>query len=363
MLIVSDLNSIHTKRWVRALYEKGVNVCVFGLSAVTDDYYQDIDVRIESANLQVSKFGNLFEKAAYLSAVKQLRAVYKEFIPDIVHAHYATSYGLLGSFLRHHPYAISVWGADVYDFPNESGIKRSLLKRNLKHADYLFSTSKVMAEETKKYTDKVITVVPFGVDVDVFKPKPKGLDNDALVFGIVKALEDKYGIEYLIRAFKMLMDKYPEKHHRLLIVGRGSKEKKLKDLCIELEVSERIDFAGFVSHDKVVSYFHRMDVVVVPSILDSESFGVAAVEASACEKPVVVSNVGGLPEVILDKKTGLIVPAKDPAELFLAMDYFINNTNRIEVYGKAGRENVLLHYNWNDNVDLMIQQYERMLIR
>lgn len=358
LLFLSDLNSIHTKKWVRSLSENGIELFVFGIDVLKTDFYEQLpNVTVSSGEIAVGASS----KFSYLNARKALKKVYKEFQPDIVHAHYATSYGLLGSFLKHTPFFISVWGADIFDFPNESFIKKAIVKRNLRKATVICSTSEVMALETKKYTSKHVNVVPFGVDMEQFTSTGKAVDPNALVFGIVKTLEDKYGIAYLIDAFDLLRKHDPTKNHQLLIVGGGSKEHDLKKHVQELNLAESVNFVGPVNHTEVAHYFNQMDVVVIPSTLHSESFGVAAVEASACKKPVIVSNVGGLPEVINDRETGLVAEPKNAIDLFEKMNFLAENTEKIIEFGEAGRKNVIQKYVWDENVRTMIDLYKKAL--
>lgn len=358
LLLLSDLNSIHTKKWVQSLSEHGIELFVFGIDVLKSDFYDQFE------NVQCYSFGinvNEGSKSSYLKSRKQLKKICAEFQPDIVHAHYASSYGLLGSFLKHKSYFISVWGSDIFDFPKESFLKKAIIKRNLRKASVICSTSEVMARETKKYTHKAINVVPFGVDPNHFHPTHKPANPDELVFGIVKTLEDKYGISYLIQAFDLLLKADPSKKHTLLIVGGGSKEMALKTLVTDLHLEERVQFTGSVKHDEVAEYFNKMDIVVIPSTLDSESFGVAAVEAAACEKPVIVSNVGGLPEVVLHEVTGLVAEPKNAVDLFEKMKFLAESPEKIAEFGKAGRKNVLEKYVWSENVETMIQLYQKEL--
>ncbi|MCD7873784.1 MAG: glycosyltransferase, partial [Acidaminococcaceae bacterium] len=148
----------------------------------------------------------MFFKIRYLEALLLLKKVIKIFQPDIIHAHYATSYGLLGALVGFHSYIISVWGSDIFDFPNISLFHKNIIKYNFFKADIILSTSNVMAEEIQKYTSKGIKVTPFGVDINEFKPL--NVDSifkpNKIVIGTIKTLEEKYGIEYLIRAFSIV---------------------------------------------------------------------------------------------------------------------------------------------------------------
>ena len=177
-----------------------------------------------------------------------------------------------------------------------------------------------------------------------------------MVIGTVKTLEEKYGVEYLIKAFKMVSDKYPELPLKLLIVGGGSLAQKLKQLTKELNIEDKTMFTGLVTFENVPKYHNMLSVSV--SVSNSESFGVAIIEASACGKPVVVSNVGGLPEVVEDGVSGIVVAARDEKETAKAIENLILDDELRKKMGNKGRERVKVLYNWDDNVKQMIGIYE-----
>ena len=361
ILFLSDINNVHTKKWVKGILEAGHEILLFGLAEPKDDFYNEYkNLKIAASNFSGQYSGSSFSKLRYLKTVKELKSLYQDFKPDIVHAHYATSYGMLGAFLKHHPYLISVWGADVYDFPIKSFIHKTILKRNLSKADYIFSTSHVMAHETAKYTTKKIEVIPFGVDLEVFTPKPN-VHSGAITVGIVKTLEEKYGISYLIEAFYKLHQKHPKIDKRLLIVGDGSLRNQLEQSVNKMGIANFVTFTGKVPHNEVPNYFNKMDIVVIPSILDSESFGVAAVEASACEKPVVVSNVGGLVEVVEHGVNGLVAEPKNAEDLADKIDQLIQNPQLRMKLGKNGRELAEERYDWDKCLKLQLDAYERIV--
>jgi glycosyltransferase involved in cell wall biosynthesis len=365
VLLLSAPESSHTQKWTKSLADQGIKICIFGLSTCDHSIYQSYpNIRLRTLNFSHSiiraNIGS-FSKLRYLSARSTLKKTIAEFKPDILHAHFATSYGLLGALSGFHPYIISVWGSDVYDFPLKSVLHKGLIKYNLSQADRVLSTSHVMAEETRKYTTKPIEVTPFGIDTDLFKPQPvKSLfEAKDIVIGTVKTLERKYGIDYLIRAFKLLKQKHPGLPLKLLIVGGGSQEKYLKSLTDELELSQDTVFTGRVSYDEVPSYHNMLTIFVALST--QESFGVAVIEASACEKPVVVAKVGGLPEVVEDGVTGFVVPPRSPEQAAAAIEQLICDEALRQKMGQQGRERVKRLYNWPDNVAQMIDIYRRVL--
>jgi glycosyltransferase involved in cell wall biosynthesis len=279
----------------------------------------------------------------------------------VVHSHYASSYGLLGALSGFHPFIVSVWGIDVYIFPNVSLIHKLITKYVLNKAEIISSSSNTMADEAKKFTDNILKVIPFGIDINTFKPeKGKPLfSEDSIVIGTVKHLEYKYGLEYLVKAFSLLIKKYPEFPIKLLIVGGGSMKNQLQDLSEEIGIEDNTIFTGAVKHSSIAKYHNMMDIEVYLS--DYESFGVSVIEASACENPVVVSNVGGLPEVVDDNVTGIIVKPKDPKCAAEAIEKLILNDQLRIKMGQAGRKKVVELYNWEDNVSAMIDLYSKLI--
>jgi len=184
--------------------------------------------------------------------------------------------------------------------------------------------------------------------------------------GIVKKLAPKYGIEYLIRSFailvneKNILDK-TNKKIKLTIVGKGEQRSYLEELAKELEIAELTDFVGVIPYNEVPDYLNTFDIFCAPSTLDSESFGVAIIEASACELPVVVSDVGGLPEVVDNGETGYVVPSKDPEALADKLYELIFDQDKRKLMGKKGREKVEQLYDWGKNVDKMEEIYQEMI--
>lgn len=365
ILFLSDANSPHTIHWANSIMTSGHSIGIFCLHKIDSTLYSDFkNIKLYSLNvsrdLQSTAEDN-FSKLIYLKAVQKVKRIIGEFKPDIVHAHYASSYGLIGALSGFHPYIISMWGSDIFRFPNYSFLHKTVLKFNLSKADKLLSTSFIMSSEAKKYTMKDIIVTPFGVDLNRFKPKTVNsifVDTD-IVIGTIKTLEKIYGIEYLIRAFKIVKTKLPDKQIKLLLVGEGTQRKVLENLAIELNLLDDIVFTGYISHDEVENYHNMLDIYVAVSI--QESFGVAVLEASACGKPVIVSNVGGLPEVVDNGKTGIIVEKENPDELANALIILITNSELKNEMGKNGRMKVSKEYNWQNSLKMMLSIYNECL--
>ena len=368
IVLFANPDSVHTLKWVTSLCRNNIDIVLFSLNNFNPIPYQDLkNFRSYSLNndSKLSTSNNKIKKLTYLFSIKKIKKIIEHEKPDILHSHYATSYGLIGALTNFHPFIISVWGSDVFDFPKVSILHRKIIEFNLRKADKVLSTSNIMAKETEKYTRKQIEVTPFGIDLQIFKPlKTKSLfEDNAIVIGTIKSLASKYGIEYLIKAFKIISDKYADLNLKLLIVGGGTEERELylKNLCKELHIDKKVKFTGFIAHEEVPVYYNMLDIYVAVSILDSESFGVAILEASACEIPVVVSNVGGLPEVVKNEETGFIVEPKNEFETACAIEKLILNKDLRLTMGKNGRKHVEENYEWNFCVQKMISIYQSMI--
>ncbi len=360
ILILSDPSSIHTKRWVSYLSEKGIEIFLFGINQSDDGFYSQYKNLQVYASDYTSNLGRLsLKKLKYLNVLNILKKKIKEFMPDIIHAHYASSYGLLGALTGFHPYIISVWGSDVYDFPNISYLHKSIIRYNLSKADYLLSTSNIMAKETKKYSNKPIEITPFGVDINLFKKLDTVKPENEFIIGTVKSLASIYRIDILIKSFKLVLDKNPNLNLKLQIIGIGPDKEKLQLLTCNLQIEKYVHFIGKVENNHLPSYYNNFSTFVALS--DAESFGVVAVESMACECPVIVSDADGFKEVVVDNETGFIVPKRNIEATALAIQKIIDDSSLREKMGKKGRERVECLYNWDDNVQKMIDIYHSVI--
>lgn len=367
VLWLSDANAAHTIRWARALAEAGVELLVFSL---TEPYFarewEASGVSLEtggvSPDVAYSSDGG-WRKLAYLRSVGRVRNLYRQFQPDLVHAHYVSSYGLLATISGLRPRVVSAWGCDVYTTPFISAIHRHVVCSVLRSADMVLSTSHTMRDQVYGLVEREIHVVPFGIDVQRFQPRSIPLPaNHEVRLGTVKSMETKYGLEYLVRAYALLRQRRPLLASRLVIVGGGVLGDALKGLVRELGLTETTDFVGRVEYESVHKCHQALDVAIYPSIDDSESFGVSVVESQACGVPVIVSEIGGLPEVIDRGKSGLVVPPRDPVAIADALEFFIDNPEARAAFGRAGRARVLRDYSLQDCVQALIGRYRQVVV-
>ncbi len=350
---LANAASPHTAKWAEHFSAQGHEVHVISFDKNPALSPKIILHRLEKA---------LPFKLDYFSAGRRVRRLVTQIKPDILHAHYASGYGTLARLGGFHPYLLSVWGSDVFEFPRRSPFHSTLLRRNLDAADGLSSTSRVLAAETSKYTEKPVNLGPFGVDCEQFKPNDAlRRDSGEFVIGTVKSLEESSGIENLLEAFKLLCEKHPEVNPRLVIIGGGTRDKKCRGVARQLGLDGRVTFTGPVPHGEIPRYLKGFSAFAL--LPHAESFGVAVLEASACGLPVVVPRVGGLPEVVRDGLTGIMVAPGNTHEAADKLFTLAADSELRRRLGRSGRAFVLQNYEWDEHAKRMERLYESMLLR
>lgn len=363
LFVLSDANTAHTERWIAALSKRGYDLLLFSLTVPDSRSLLEIPrVRFEtarvSADIAYSKEGSA-RKLTYLRALPAIKRLARQFDPQICHAHYASSYGVLAALAKLPRFVLSIWGADVYNTPRRSFLHRLIVAQTIKAADIVLSTSQTMRRQGLQLCRRDIGVVPFGIDTNRFAPTRTSRGR-VITVGTVKSLEDKYGIDFLLRAFALARRELKSCELRLLIVGGGSRRSHLEELARELEISDATTFAGRIEYSQASKMHNELDIAVFPSIEDSESFGVSVIEAQACERPVIVSNVGGLPEVVRVGESAIVAPARDTTALAQAICELASDPVRAAAMGRAGRKHVIENYDLDHCVELLESYYSKV---
>lgn len=345
---LADAPYVHTHRWVRHFVERGWDVHVVSFRPA----------EIEGATVHFVAGLEWLGKARYLLRIARVRRLVRDLRPDLLHALHLTSYGFLAAFCDVHPKLVSVWGTDVLEAPGLSPFHRFVTRHALRRADHITATGLRLAEATARYAPagKPVTVVPYGVDLRVFQPRPKE-PRDEVVIGAVARLSKEKGLHYLLEAFALMAGRHPRA--QLVLAGDGRERQRLEGLAARLGVGERVRFLGEVPHEQVPTVLGELDVFAMPSTW--EGFGVAALEAEAMEVPVVASNVHGIPDVVLDGETGLLVPPRDPRALASALERLASDADLRRRLGRAARAFVAEHYSWEDNAAQMEALYQSAL--
>jgi glycosyltransferase involved in cell wall biosynthesis len=347
LCFLADADSVHTRKWVD--YFSAFNYELHLISLRNTNYIYSDNVHIHVIKPKYKS------KLSYFLLVNKVRRLVKSLNPDILHSHYATSYGLLGASCNFHPFIISAWGSDINEFPNHSKLHSKLLKFILSKSDLVCATSQSLEENVKKYYDKNTIVTPFGVDLNLFNNKIPVLSNKKITIGTLKGLEKIYGIDILLHSFTKLANNLKNEDLRLLIVGDGSEKDSLINLCKELDISERVEFTGHIDNHEVANYINKMDIVCIPSL--SEGFGVCAVEACACGRPVIASNTGGLSEIIQHGYNGYLVEPSNVEDLEKMLRLLITQKDKLVAFSKNACNTAVVKYDWNKNANEMLKAY------
>lgn len=354
LVLIGENGSVHIQKWILGIAQS-----------------EDIDLHVISYKRGIEVPGVHYHfiqpltktKLDFFLNVFKVKNIIRKINPDLVHAHYATSYGFWAAFSGFHPCIITGWGADIFDSPSNP-IMRFILKYSFAKADAITVLSEITRKELNKLTSKPVSLVPFGVPTDRYCPHAKSKEDKYIRIGTIRTLSAKYGIEYLIKAFSEIHQNHP--WARLEIVGDGPQKHMLEQLCMEFGILNKVTFHGYVNQhsepEKYMRLLQNMDIFTILSVLDSETFGVAAVEAAACGIPVVATKVGGLPEVVEDGVTGLLVAPANSRETAEALSKLLNNESMRLEMGIQGRKKVLNQYDWSNNLKSMIDIYRNLVL-
>lgn len=359
VVLLAASSSIHTQRWANGLVQRGLNVHLISM----DGEFLGMDPRITFYSLPVA--GSL----GYVCNFLALRRILRNIKPDLLNVHYASGYGLLARLSGFHPTLLSVWGSDVFSFPDKNIFTRKLVVDNLLFADEVAATSAVMGQRVEELAVHQIQthITPFGIDCDKFKPSSEMSMNSEIVIGTVKTLRETYGIDLLIQSVALLKQRLSQSSPeladclRLKIVGEGPELFALRSLSDNLGITNITEFIGAIAHEDVPNQLNTFDVYVALS--RAESFGVAVLEASACGLPVVVSDVGGLPEVVVNDMTGFIVPSMDVDAAVKALERLVLNDDLRVRMGSDGRTWVMERYSWEKSLDIMLDAYQSVFAK
>jgi len=183
--------------------------------------------------------------------------------------------------------------------------------------------------------------------------------KEGLLFGTVGRLSSEKDQLTLIRAFIHLLEYSSEKSSRLklIIIGDGPLEGRLKSVVKQHDFDNQIIFTG--ARDDIPEMLQKMDIFVLPSL--GEGISNTILEAMATALPVIATNVGGNSELVVQDKTGLLVPPNNPKAMALAMNRYIENSDLIKIHGTSGRQRVEKLFSMPSMVKHYIRIYDELL--
>lgn len=341
---LADAPYVHTRRWVEHFVRRGWEAEVISFRPA----------HIPGAPVRYVGGFEWLGKLRYLLHARRVARLVRDARPHLVHALHLTSYGYLAARSGVRPTLISVWGTDILEAPGVSPFHEYLTRFALRRADFVTATGLHLASSTLRYlpASKPVTVVPYGVDLDRFRPEPRPARPEPVV-GYVGRLSSEKGLATLLRALAELLRRGVR--WRAVLVGDGPERGALEALAARLGIAERVTFAGEVPHDAIPGHLQAFDVFALPSTW--EGFGVAAAEAAAMELPVVASGIHGIPDVVAHGETGLLVEPARPLALADALEGLLKDPERRIEMGRAGRRLVERRYDWRENAARMERIY------
>lgn len=175
-----------------------------------------------------------------------------------------------------------------------------------------------------------------------------GIKSSAFVLGTVARLDPIKNQPLMLHALKKVLNRYPDTF--LLIVGDGPERDTLQNLSDDLGITERVIFTGF--RNDAYKFYNIMDIFLLTSF--SEGAAMTLIESMASSLPCIVTDVGGNPEIVIDQQTGFVISSGDLEQLVSSICELIENPDKREKMGKAGRLNYEEHY----TIDKMVNSYQ-----
>ena len=285
--------------------------------------------------------------------------------PDVIHNHMyrAELVGTraaiaLGEVGHRRPYVVST----VHSSRVRSEEDREMLRVLTPQMNQLIAVSRMIEAklESEGRTTAPIRRIYNGVDLSRYEnqepcctlPEEYGMEPGSQIVGVVARLEPEKGHPTLLEAWPAVLRSAPDAY--LLIVGEGSRRDALEALARDLHIAHRVVFTG--RRDDVPAVTAALDVAVLPSYREAQ--GLSILEALALSRPVVASDVGGIPEVITDGATGLLVPPHDPDALAAAIVRLLRDHPYADTLGRAGHDMVHDRFDIGTMVGLVQQIYE-----
>jgi glycosyltransferase involved in cell wall biosynthesis len=272
----------------------------------------------------VISHGNLRHLSFITSAIGITTRLAKS--ADVIHANLAFSAGFVGARAKKatgKPLIVTVQGGDLGDYKENTGkfggIVKPLIRQAMENADLVHAISDHTASLARKLGARNIHKIGLGIDTGVFKTARTKRDPNLLIS--VSRLTPKNGVIYLLKAMTMLTQKFPKL--KLLVIGTGEQRTEFESFVRTNGIETKVRFAGHIQHDKLAPYLNKAAIFVRPSI--DEGLGIAFLESMACGTPVVGTTVGGIPEIVKDKKTGLLVPPANASATASAISELLTN--------------------------------------
>ncbi|MGB4339437.1 MAG: glycosyltransferase family 4 protein [Candidatus Hydrothermia bacterium] len=281
---------------------------------------------------------------------------------DVVHVHWPVPhiiFALPFKLLGHAKIAASVHGSELALLYRLKGPIGNFFVGLLSHSDVIFANSTYTMKRLKNANVKSpIEILPLG-NPHESTLYPYSEKEEANILFVGRLIEVKR-VPILLKAFVEVLKKHPDA--RLEIVGDGPLMNQLVEMAQELGISEKVTFSGFLTGEPLKEAFQRATMLVLPSILteqgETEGLGVVLIEALSFGVPIIGSNIGGIPDIIIDGRTGLLFEPGDYEDLAVKINLLIEDPNLRRKLVIEGQKHIIGNFSW----DAIIDKLEKKLI-
>jgi glycosyltransferase involved in cell wall biosynthesis len=237
-------------------------------------------------------------------------------------------------------------------------VTRHLHENTVKKSDKIIAINKIVEKTYSNLVDEEnLATIPFGVDIDKFKPGSSEKEDGLLEILYVGSLLKIKGVKYLLKALPMIKRAVPD--IRLRIIGEGPEKNNLLRLSTHLKIGGSVEFLGFIEHDELPFFFQNCDVFCFPTL--GEPFGTVVIEAMACGKPVIAVNIGGSSEIIIDGKDGMLVNPGEPLEIARESIRLLTDIKKRMMLGRTARKKVEENYSYRVIAERYDELYQGLL--
>jgi glycogen(starch) synthase len=283
---------------------------------------------------------------------KKICALKEDFAPDLIHINSCQP----GVFFHLHsktkkPAAVLT---TIHEPCSHAGSPNSLLGRLLHASDWVAAVSHAALEEARLVSPDITrrsSVIHNGLPMPVLKPTPLPFDPPLLLC-LGRVISDK-GFDLAIKAFASLENRFPGM--RLIVAGDGDARPELEKLAENLGIKGKVKFCGWIAPEDVPALINKVALVIVPSRW-REPFGLVALQAAQMERPVVAAEVGGLPEIVVHRETGLLFERENPGALAEQIALLLEQQDLCTGMGKAARKRVREMF----SVDRFLNSYQEL---
>lgn len=301
--LLGNAADIHVQRWAAFFIKRGHEVQIISLSSGA----------VEGAKVHHVLWWPRVKHVGYPATLPRIRRLVKRISPDVLHSHYAISYGVLGALTGFRPHVIGAWGSDILITPGTSKLRWAVLVRALRRADLITSLSaqitRVLIE--RGVPPEKIETIPFGVDTQLFRARGNSDCDPDVDIICTRRLDSVYNVAVLLRALPQIIARRP--NLVCVLAGDGPQKEALKTLAHNLGIENHLRWLGWLSPAELATWLRRAKVYVSPSLSDGTS--TALTEAMACGCFPVVSDIVANHPWVENGKTGLLFPPYDPQAL------------------------------------------------